>query len=197
MLAGAQLAALCRFAVAEARQPLAVGAGIRVRLREAAERAVGQCLFLFSSRRRHTSYIGDWSSDVCSSDLLELSLASVHFSTNRLELAEWLNGGRDVKWASLADGEQGVLSVRYADAFFPDLRDSVRTYNTIASKIYRELSEFVHGNHKTWGVTTDQIEFNEDAHARWLSNFADASTTVVYALCLRFLKELRQIGSER
>src|SRR5437763_16389355 len=25
--------------------------------------------FFFSSRRRHTSYIGDWSSDVCSSDL--------------------------------------------------------------------------------------------------------------------------------
>ena len=24
---------------------------------------------LFSSRRRHTRYIGDWSSDVCSSDL--------------------------------------------------------------------------------------------------------------------------------
>src|SRR5437879_1932304 len=27
-------------------------------------------LFFFSSRRRHTSYIGDWSSDVCSSDLI-------------------------------------------------------------------------------------------------------------------------------
>src|SRR5437762_10448321 len=27
-------------------------------------------LFFFSSRRRHTSYIGDWSSDVCSSDLV-------------------------------------------------------------------------------------------------------------------------------
>src|SRR5437879_8257424 len=26
--------------------------------------------FFFSSRRRHTRYIGDWSSDVCSSDLL-------------------------------------------------------------------------------------------------------------------------------
>src|SRR5437879_12278159 len=25
--------------------------------------------FLFASRRRHTRYIGDWSSDVCSSDL--------------------------------------------------------------------------------------------------------------------------------
>src|SRR5437762_4735770 len=27
--------------------------------------------FFFSSRRRHTRYIGDWSSDVCSSDLFE------------------------------------------------------------------------------------------------------------------------------
>src|SRR5437879_13452861 len=27
--------------------------------------------FFFSSRRRHTRYIGDWSSDVCSSDLIE------------------------------------------------------------------------------------------------------------------------------
>src|SRR5262250_3599349 len=34
---------------------------------------VGWCsyifFFFFSSRRRHTRYIGDWSSDVCSSDL--------------------------------------------------------------------------------------------------------------------------------
>src|SRR5437879_3770770 len=28
-------------------------------------------IFFFSSRRRHTRYIGDWSSDVCSSDLFE------------------------------------------------------------------------------------------------------------------------------
>src|SRR5256885_9302394 len=29
------------------------------------------CFFFFSSRRRHTRLQGDWSSDVCSSDLLE------------------------------------------------------------------------------------------------------------------------------
>src|SRR5437763_17075309 len=28
--------------------------------------------FFFSSRRRHTRYIGDWSSDVCSSDLTSM-----------------------------------------------------------------------------------------------------------------------------
>src|SRR5437879_12227000 len=31
--------------------------------------------FFFSSRRRHTRYIGDWSSDVCSSDLFTNDLA--------------------------------------------------------------------------------------------------------------------------
>src|SRR5436189_5096445 len=31
--------------------------------------------FFFSSRRRHTRYIGDWSSDVCSSDLERLRIA--------------------------------------------------------------------------------------------------------------------------
>src|ERR1039457_6965193 len=32
---------------------------------------VDVCLFVFSSRRRHTRLQGDWSSDVCSSDLLD------------------------------------------------------------------------------------------------------------------------------
>src|ERR1017187_10862363 len=33
------------------------------------------CFFFFSSRRRHTRYIGDWSSDVCSSDLVMPTIA--------------------------------------------------------------------------------------------------------------------------
>src|SRR3712207_9026537 len=32
------------------------------------------CFFFFSSRRRHTRYWRDWSSDVCSSDLIEIAI---------------------------------------------------------------------------------------------------------------------------
>src|SRR5690606_39410486 len=32
------------------------------------------CCFFFSSRRRHTSFSRDWSSDVCSSDLVDVAL---------------------------------------------------------------------------------------------------------------------------
>src|SRR5438876_8599297 len=35
------------------------------------------CFFFFSSRRRHTRWTGDWSSDVCSSDLTGKPLALV------------------------------------------------------------------------------------------------------------------------
>src|SRR5690606_39779425 len=46
----------------------------------------GGIAFMFSSRRRHTSFSRDWSSDVCSSDLYDMSsdrtetrdLAAVH-----------------------------------------------------------------------------------------------------------------------
>src|SRR3712207_8204374 len=34
-------------------------------------RCCDTCLFFFSSRRRHTRYWRDWSSDVCSSDLCQ------------------------------------------------------------------------------------------------------------------------------
>src|SRR5690606_40482731 len=34
------------------------------------------CSFVFSSRRRHTSFSRDWSSDVCSSDLILLGLTA-------------------------------------------------------------------------------------------------------------------------
>src|SRR5688500_14044658 len=36
------------------------------------------CFFFFSSRRRHTRLQGDWSSDVCSSDLVAVGLPAAH-----------------------------------------------------------------------------------------------------------------------
>src|SRR2546421_5619285 len=49
--------------------PVRSGAGWLSRLRWAAP-ALGPICFFFSSRRRHTRSDRDWSSDVCSSDLL-------------------------------------------------------------------------------------------------------------------------------
>src|SRR5690348_18088936 len=43
--------------------------------------------FFFSSRRRHTRWTGDWSSDVCSSDLISLYIMA-GYHRRRAESAE-------------------------------------------------------------------------------------------------------------
>src|SRR5262249_57881321 len=41
------------------------------------------CMFVFSSRRRHTRLVSDWSSDVCSSDLAKASGVLIYDVPNR------------------------------------------------------------------------------------------------------------------
>src|SRR5437763_11471527 len=68
----------------DALQAVALTGGVVLAEDEAADspRAIAQVFF--SSRRRHTRYIGDWSSDVCSSDLI---------SRNRRRRLEWSVAG--------------------------------------------------------------------------------------------------------
>src|SRR2546426_5778199 len=66
--------------------------------------------FFFSSRRRHTRLQGDWSSDVCSSDL-ELGYEAVGDVDARLEtVADWKEKFREGVVYYLKDGRvRGVL----------------------------------------------------------------------------------------
>src|SRR5687768_18075750 len=48
-------------------------------------------LFFFSSRRRHTRCSRDWSSDVCSSDLIPVSESEVKVVTAQLKRVRELN----------------------------------------------------------------------------------------------------------
>src|SRR5258706_8467011 len=45
---------------------------------------VQPCSFFFSSRRRHTRLVSDWSSDVCSSDLTDLIEAEVEIGRDKV-----------------------------------------------------------------------------------------------------------------
>src|SRR6266850_4395934 len=61
--------------------------------------------FFFSSRRRHTRLQGDWSSDVCSSDLAEIERQTVALA-RALDVVGLMNVQFAVK-----DGEVYVLEV--------------------------------------------------------------------------------------
>src|SRR5206468_6694494 len=68
-------------------------------------------LFFFSSRRRHTRSDRDWSSDVCSSDLLRDALARVA-EDNFYALIEPANGGWRARWSAHSDWIDATVPFR-------------------------------------------------------------------------------------
>src|SRR5438045_8913517 len=72
------------------------------------------CFFFFSSRRRHTRCLSDWSSDVCSSDVnwraLGFTAAITLLTALLVGLAPALHASRAELFAVLKDGARGSSS---------------------------------------------------------------------------------------
>src|SRR5690606_27199216 len=73
-------------------------------------------LFFFSSRRRHTRFSRDWSSDVCSSDLVRVGLEEVAVHRSELvgpivvgQVVEFVDepqsNGKTIRWCQVDVGE--------------------------------------------------------------------------------------------
>src|SRR5437763_7306400 len=67
--------------------------------------------FFFASRRRHTRYSGDWSSDVCSSDLSDKSRILV-FSGRRRQAGCIGDGGSFASFRDLSDGPRILAATK-------------------------------------------------------------------------------------
>jgi hypothetical protein len=50
---------------------------------------------------------------------LELSIAATCFSTREVELREWEAGSVDIKWGSLTDAKNGVVSEKFPNPLAP------------------------------------------------------------------------------
>jgi hypothetical protein len=120
----------------------------------------------------------------------ELFLGGVHLSAKELELRIWLKGGSDLVWRSLIDDQEGVFSKRFVRAFFEDLGDKATTYRVIAEKVYRECSEYVHGNAPASATLPERIEFSPAAFAKWHDEAASIRLVVHFSLCSRYLETM-------
>lgn len=118
---------------------------------------------------------------------LELGFASVYFSANKLELQEWRHGSWDLKWGQMSDPECGVLSVRYARAFFASLTGDITEYNGKARAAYRSLSEYVHGNFQTWNSDGHAIRFDHNLAMEVQSLMKTSFEVILFALAVRFV----------
>jgi hypothetical protein len=121
---------------------------------------------------------------------LEMLCGSVYFSAHNIEYKEWSNGNRDLMWSYLFCPENGILSKRFTDAYYPELKDISAEFHERIKKLYRELSEMVHGNNKTWDYENPSLTHNVSLRSNYKLCIESYTVISNYILCLRFLKNL-------
>lgn len=122
----------------------------------------------------------------------ELGLGAIYFSVNKLEHKEWLSGRGDINWSKIIDSDNGVLSKRFANAFFPELAEEIAKYNCRAKTVYRTLSEYVHGNCDTWKKSGIALSKNTGLMSKYFECFFEASEVLLFSACCRYLKDFNK-----
>ena len=118
---------------------------------------------------------------------LEFGLATVYFSVHKIEHIEWINGKGDIVWSSLLDNDKGVLTKRFANAFFPELSDWIEDINVKARMTYRSLSEFVHGNVETWRDEGLDIRYKDESADLFYTLHNQVYEVLLFALSCRYM----------
>jgi hypothetical protein len=128
---------------------------------------------------------------------LERTLVAILFSANEIELNLWKIGERDTYWNELMDKDKGIFSYKFCKAFFPELKDELNHFSAITSKVYRECSEYVHGNQTIIRKLPTTLEYSQDLFYEWNSKANIIRRVILFALCLRYLKYLKPEGVKK
>ena len=119
---------------------------------------------------------------------LERTLVAVMFSAKEIDLRLWLRGEMDTTWASLINADTGIFSSPFCRAFFPELWGETKHFERIAQKVYRECSEYVHGNISVQDKIPEKLEFNEHLFKEWHTKAQTIRRLLLFVFCLRYLK---------
>ena len=114
----------------------------------------------------------------------------IYLSTNELYLRHWKIGLRDISWATLIEGEDGVFSKIFIRAFFEDIENEGSRFLSIVKSMYRESSEFIHGNFSKIKTMPLQLEYDEELLNKWLLGVETAKFISSFLLFMRFSKSL-------
>lgn len=121
----------------------------------------------------------------------------IFLSSNEYLLRLWKKGMRDVGWSTIIDIENGIFSQNYIRAFYPEVDTEGKHLQQLVSTLYRETSEFVHGNFSKIDGLPTNLELNQELLEKWIENVKTAKFIVIFLLCMRFSKDLNKDEKER
>jgi len=128
---------------------------------------------------------------------LERTFVAILFSANEIELNLWKIGERDTYWNEIASIDkdskqiQGIFSHKFCKAFFPELKNELAHFFTITTKVYRECSEYVHGNKSVIDKIPEKLEYSKELFYEWNVKADIIKRIILFAFCLRYLNQLK------
>jgi len=117
----------------------------------------------------------------------ELILASIQFSAHEIDYRMWATDSKDINWSALKSPDSGIFSANFIRAFNPDFCSFSKQYLAIAEIVYRECSEFVHGNASTHLVLPFDIAFQKEIFNMWHQKAATMRLVVIFCYSARYL----------
>lgn len=127
----------------------------------------------------------------------ELMLATVQFSAHEIDYRMWARDSKDINWSALKDSQNGVFSTSFIRAFNPVFSDCAKQYLAIAEAVYRECSEFVHGNAGTHAILPSDITFQKEAFFSWHDKAATMRMAIIFAFSARYLNYVSKEAADR
>lgn len=120
----------------------------------------------------------------------ELFTAAIYFSANQMKMHLWLQGHDDLWWSTLTDSDKGVFSHNFMKAFNPSLGQYRSQYSGLAATVYRECSEYVHGNPGTHEDTALVIAYDSKRSQSFHDKVSTVRLCVLFQFVSRYLPEL-------
>lgn len=121
---------------------------------------------------------------------LERTLTAILFSGNEVELNLWKIGERDTYWNEIIADDKGVFSSKFCKAFFPELKNEIAHFLAITKKVYRETSEYVHGNKTVLDKIPSTLQYSNELFNEWNTKADIIKRVLLFAFCLRYLKNI-------
>lgn len=118
---------------------------------------------------------------------LEHMLFAVLLSTNDFNYKLWRLDGYDMSWKSIMDEQKGVFGKDFIRIYGREISEerSIELI-TIAKNVYRECSEYIHGNCSKLISLSNAIEYNENMNKKFFECFYSIKYVVSMALLIRF-----------
>lgn len=125
---------------------------------------------------------------------LELWLAAISFSVAEKDLRAWRARRQDIVWSKLIDENNGVLSKSLVSLFSPEVEQHATTFRVICEKVYRECSEYVHGNHHTHALLPQDISFDQATFRDWCTKSDTFKLVCLFCYTYRYCELVKGNG---